>query len=276
VQTPAYGVLADVPFGADVTRVDLQPNDYAAQIELHGKRLAWVRALRCPCRPTNNQTRQVDPNCRLCHGMTWTYFGPTSSQVLPEQTLTPAQQTLVKRQNAFVIRGLLMGLNKQDKPWDTIGAWRMGSASVTVRAGNCLGFSDRITNLDDRIVFSEVIDVAPDALAAKPLSLRYLVAGGVYMLRSEGRVLEAGRDFVVRQGGVHLLAPLPAADRRLAAHYVTFPTFLVQDIPNVSRETSVEDQDFGTQTGIGQSTQLPVRATLRLEFLPSAIDQDPQ
>lgn len=271
VQTPAFGVLGNVPSGADTTRVDLRPEDFAAQIELHGKRLAWTRACRCPCLPVNTQTEQPDPNCRLCHGLAWMYFGDHANQGLPDQTLTAAQRHYIMRHDAFLIRGVLMGLGKQDKPWDAnTGAWRMGMASVTVRPENRLGFQDRLVNLDDRIVFSEVVQ-APSTPTA-PLPLRYTVAGGVYLLRTEARVLRAGRDFSVRGGRIVLLLSraLPP-ETRLAVHYVTFPTFLVQDIPNVSRETSVEDGVAGPKTGIGRSMQLPVRATIRLEFLP-----DPQ
>lgn len=124
---------------------------------------------------------------------------------------------------------------------------------------------DRLQSLDDRIVFTEVVEAPADSDAVLPL--RYTVAGGVYMLRTQHRILRAGQDFAVRQGRVHLLGAL-TPKTRLAVHYVTFPSFLVQDLPNVSRETSFEDGTEGPRTGIGQSMQLPVRATLRLEFLP--------
>lgn len=269
VQTPPFGVLGDVPSAADTSRVDFVPEDFESIVEVHGKRLAWTRAIRCPCAPLSAQIDQPDINCQLCKGLAWTYFGAGRTQALPDQTLTAAQRAVIASQDAFVIRGVITGLNKQDKPWDaSVGAWRMGSASVSVRARNFLGFQDRIVNLDDRIIFTEVVESPTNP--AHPLPLRYMVAGGVYMLRSVDRILKAGQDFMVRGGRVLLTSgqALPP-ETRLAAHYVTFPTFLVQSIPNASRETSTLDGMSGPQTGIGRSQQLPVRADLRLEFLPA-------
>lgn len=265
VQSPVFGVLGQTT--GDDSRVDLISENFDSLVEFHGKRCAWTKAARCPCAPLDRQLDQPDINCPLCHGLAWLYYGDSKSQSLPDQTLTAAQRYYIRRHDAFVIRGVISGFTKEDKPWDAqVGAWRSGMASISVRSANLLGFQDRIAVLDDRITFSEVI-LAPTDPAA-PLALRYPVAGGVNLLRTEERVLRAGQDFSVRDGQVWLLAARTVQPgTRIAIHYVTFPTYLVQSLPQVSRETSQENLGGRPQTGIGRSTQLPVRAVLRLEFL---------
>lgn len=265
-----FGVLGLQSCAHNGNRVDFDPEAFEYQIETKGHRLAWSRALRCPCKPINVQSEQPDPNCTECRGEGWTYFGPTTTQDLRTEKFSEVQKALIRVCDSFVIRGLLLGIGKSDTPWDRIGSWRSGNASLTVRPGNRLGFMDRVVNLDAQLVFTEVV---PMPATGRILPLRYLITGALQMLRSTTERFRQGSDFVIKSGRVEFFAgKVPAAGTRIAAHYVTFPTWIVQDIPNAVRMTNLKT---GTPqvSPAGSIAQMPLRAAVRLEFLPRMTEE---
>lgn len=266
-----FGVVGGYSAEKGYDRVDLNSDDFSAQIEMHGQRLAWSRALRCPCQPVNDQTDQPDPECTLCGGTAWAYFGPQTAQPLPEEGFTEVQRLAASYYGAFVLRGLVTGFAKDDQPWAQYGSWRNGSASLTVRHGNQLGFMDRIVHLDAEIIFSEV--VAAPARAGQALKTRYFVSGQVYMVRTHAKVLQPQRDYHLRGGRIYPTeAAGLASDARVAVHYATFPTFMVVDIPSANRMSNQLMGGDPVPSNQGAPTQMPQRATLRLEFLPEPRD----
>jgi hypothetical protein len=267
IANPPFGVLGGYPGDSGNERVDFELEGFDKQIEMHGQRMAWSRAYYCPCSPINAQSDQADPNCKLCDGYGWSYFGPSEGQDLTGESFSDTQLRAIKQYQGFVVRGLLMGANKMDMPWEKTGAWRSGSASLTVRQDNRINFMDRMVNLDAQVCFNEKVEMPADP--TKPLPARYLVSGGVYLVRSLERVFQIGREVFVKQGKLyfgHGVSPRPKT--RLSLHYVTFPTWIVQDIPNVSRVTNILDGSGRYSSQEGPPTQMPLRASVRLEFLP--------
>jgi hypothetical protein len=269
VQKNAFGTLG-LPIGTKETgqRADFRPDIFEINIEAKGQRLAWSRASHCPCVPISDQTQQPDPNCSLCGGNAVLYFGPQTPQDLSREGLADVQKLIFAQYEAFMIRGLLLSSGKNDRPWDRLGPWRSGTAMVTVRAQNQIGFMDRLINLDGLIAFSEILEMPQDNLA--PLKTRYLVSGGVQLVRSTRRRYQLGRDFFVQQGRIVFVpASAPVPKERLSLHYVTFPTWLVGDMPHATRITNVSFKNPQPISPEGDVYAMPIQAALRLEFLPS-------
>ena len=65
-------------------RIDFKPTQFDLAIETKGYLLLWERSTQCPCTPVTTQTEQPDPNCSLCKGSGWIYFGAPNAQILTE------------------------------------------------------------------------------------------------------------------------------------------------------------------------------------------------
>ena len=274
-QKSNFGALG-LPVGTKETgqRADFRPDIFEINIEAKGQRLAWSRASHCPCVPINDQTQQPDPNCTLCGGNAVLYFGPQASQNLSTEGLSDVQKLIFTQYDAFMIRGLLLSSSKNERPWDRLGPWRSGMAMVTVRAQNQIGYMDRLINLDGLIAFSEVLEVPKDNIS--PLKSRYLISGGVHLVRSTRKRYEQGRDFTVQKGRIVFQpATAPAPKERLTLHYVTFPTWLVGDMPHATRITNVSFKNPAPISPEGDIYAMPIQAAIRLEFLPPLPSGDP-
>ena len=135
-----------IPVGEKQTgqRVDFKPSKFDLLIETKGYLLAWTRAAICACRSDVPQSDQPDPNCSLCDGSGWTYFGPATPQDLSEYTFTDLQQSILTASGAMVIRGVITNItNKQDQ-LNNISNWVEGSMRCTVRPENKIGYHDRL------------------------------------------------------------------------------------------------------------------------------------
>lgn len=238
------------------------------KIEAHGVRLGWSRAGACPCRDaTKGATRRPDPLCALCRGTAVFYFGP-KGYVPPDtigKPLDAIQKRLLARDDGAVIRGIIgKAFNEQDL-YDQFGNWSWGDTLVSVRPENQLGYFDRLVNLDAESVFSEAID-QPALLAngrPAPLILRY-PAIRVFGVRTLTERLDGRFDVVA---GDVLWDPrrAPAAKTRMSVTYAMHPVWVVDEFPNLIRAS--QDAD-------GNPVNLPVRAKVKLDFLPNPEDKD--
>lgn len=247
-------------------RADFRPLEFDKNIEMHGYRLAWSRACVCPCRPLNYQTNQADPSCTLCQGAGYVYFNTRQEQdpaVLG--SLSEVQQKLIQMGQSSLIRGIMTSLGKSEQPFQTLGTMQSGQAMVTVRANNRLGHLDRLIAIDSYLIHSERLEAPEPGLA---LPLRYLVDGGVNLLASLSKRYVADDDFVVQGGEVFFAegrAPEPGTT--LAAHYNCHPQYLVVDQPHATRVSYVPRVKGGLPTPEGFVNQLPLMATVRLDWL---------
>lgn len=265
---PAYPVLG-IPVGEKLgPRADFRVTEFDKAIESMGYLLAWSRACPCPCAPVSEGSTQPDPNCTLCHGNGWFYFGTPvgQDQNLSAYQLDTVQQYLITRDRAMVIRGIITGVGTQPNPWDRLTNWMPGSSMLTVRAANQLGYYDRVTALDSQIEFAET--VVADGTAV--LALRY-PACGVNLIRSMTRVYHADSEYLVSDLGAVQWFPAakPPVGTRLSVHYLCHPTWLVVEHPHVMRITTVQQKVAAPKTPLGDARFLPIQALVRLDFIPT-------
>lgn len=264
---PEYPILG-LPTGVKQTgqRVDFKPDQFDLVIETKGYLLLWERAALCPCSPVTDQTEQPDPNCELCEGSGWLFFGAPTAQDTSGYEVDDIQQKMIDDTGGMLIRGIITGAQTQPDPYDVMIRRTPGLMNVTVRRENKLGYYDKITALDAEIVFSEVLE----ATGTELLEARYLITGVNY-LRSEGTVYKADVHFEIYKGQIRWFpSSIPATGTRLSLHYLCHPTWLVVEHPHAARVTSKLFKTANPKTPTGDPRKLPVQALVRYEFLPEA------
>jgi hypothetical protein len=258
-------------------RADFKPGDFDHLIDAQGARLAWTRAMRCPCRATNDQT-SLDPNCPRCLKTPgWLYFGPANYQ--PNAfvgQLDSIQQRILAEHGAAVIRGVMTGLRQNADPSTRLGPWFSGEGAVSVRAENVLGHRDRLVDLDGEAPYNEVVEVTWSGVGAArlpvPLTTRYLPLGINALFDQDGRRLEQTVDFDLSEAGDLVWRPgrAPAAGTRVGVHYLCHPAWLVNGYPHLLRRTSLLLRNLATTTPLGTPAALPISAVVQLEHLAEA------
>lgn len=248
-------------------RVDFRPDDFVLLVETKGYRLAWSRAAYCPCQPINDQTEQPDPTCTLCEGSGWVRFRPEAAVVNPDTIgeLDELQQAIVD-DNAAVVRGIMTSITNTKIPYDQVLPRLEGMMQVTTRHENKLGYHDRIVNLDSTIIYAQVYDFQGEAETSLRYPVRY-----VNLLQSTTQAfLEVSNenpngDFRLVSGKiVWESGKAPPTGERLAAHYLTHPTWRVVEHPHAMRTTPVK---FKTTSPVGDPEPLPVQGICKLEFM---------
>lgn len=252
-------------------RVDFKPDKFDLLIENKGYLLAWTRACACPCTPVSTKSDQPDPNCTLCGGKGWFYFGGNQVQDLSGYNFDAIQKKIIEDSGAMLIRGILTNAAAQYDAQDRLGNWQSGTMSLTVRHQNKLGLYDRLVVLWPEIVFSEVVEA--DGTTALPA--RYLVTGvNKVQGYSEGSAVDyaAGTHYERNaEGGLTWYSGQEPADGdRVALHYTCHPTFLVVEHPHVIRSTlkKFKTSPAGLTTPLGDANPLPIQAVVKYDFLP--------
>lgn len=261
---PALGVPAGMKQAGQ--RVDFRPDQFDLAIETKGYLLAWTRACVCPCEPVSEKAKGMpDPNCPLCHGDGWFYFGGHEAQEAEQiGTLDEIQQAIVDESGAMVIRGIMTSIANQFNPWDKLGNWMSGSSQVTVRHQNKLGYFDKIVGLDVDIAYAEVIVTD----GSQALETRYKVTG-INLIRSEDKVYTPDVDYKIVKGAITWYpGKIPETGIRLSVHYLCHPTWLVVEHPHAARVTSVKFKTANPKTPTGDPRKLPVQAIVRYDFIP--------
>lgn len=258
------GVVALPPGVKDLVRADFRNEMWIQAIEAKGYRLAWSRTAPCPCKSINEQTDQSDPNCPLCEGTGWIFFKPDGAVVNTKVIgpLDPIQTKFIGDHGA-VIHGIMTGLSNQQNALDAIGPWMQGMAMVTVRAENKLGYYDRLTALDSRIVYAQTLKAGETTT----LKTKYPVVQA-NLVRSVDRVYTEGADFDVVVGDIvwrPLLGPAPGT--QLTCHYLTHPTYRITEHPHMVRTTLTKFKVKQPLTPQGEPVDLPVQGVCRYEFL---------
>lgn len=271
---------ADFGVTGDLTRLkpraDFVASDFERLIDAQGARLAWARAIRCPCRPKNAQTAQPDPQCPRCNGRGWDHFGPASyAPPVAVGELDTLQQALVEQYSASVIRGVLYGASKRDEPYNTIGPWAFGKGMVTVRPDNVLAYYDRLVDLDSEIAYSEVITLTAagrPAVVEAPRT-RFPVLSLNRAITESGTVIAQGNNAadlrLTHTGALEWVTPAqaPRAGTRVALHYLCHAHWRVMDHPHVIRRTQTRIKVKQPTTPLGSPVALPLQAAIQLEQL---------
>jgi len=257
VSPGAVGLLPDQKEAGQ--RVDFKPDKFVLAVETKGYRLAWSRACRCPCAPVNDQTQQPDPMCDLCEGTGWFLFRP-SSATIDERIVGDLDeiQTKLLGDRSVLIRGIMSGIMQQYQGYDILGARLEGTAAVSVRYENKLGYYDRLINLDATISYVQLLDM-PEGLE---LPTKYIVRQ-VNLLRTKDQTYVEDTDFTVEEGVIHWVdGHQPRAGTRVACHYLTHPVWRIIEHPHGLRLTPVKYK--GTKD---TPQELPVQGIAKYEFL---------
>lgn len=250
-------------------RVDFEPGLFDELIEIKGYRLVWQRAMFCPCKSNNDQTKQPDPNCPECKGGGWLYFRPAGSVVDLDAIgeMDELQASLVNQPDAVVVRGIMTNFTSKLDPIDKLGHWGEGGTSVTVRFQNKIGYYDKLTNLDSTIAYSEVVTI--DAASQATLVPRYPIAE-VNQVRSLTTVYDED-DFDVVVGSIVWKPGMaPALDTVVSLHYNCHPVWLVMTHPHAIRSTNVAKKLKVPATPAGTFQKMPIQAVVQYAFLPRA------
>jgi hypothetical protein len=258
--------VVGLPTGVkDLVRVDFRNEMWIQAIEAKGYRCAWTQTSQCPCKSVAEQTDQADPNCELCKGSGWLFFRPAGAVSNPKiiGKLNPVQQKVVDTQGA-VIHAIMTSLGNTKRPWEDVGPRLEGMSMCTVRAENKLGFYDRLTCLDARIVYSQLL------LATGPGTLqvtRYPVVS-LNILRTKETVYAEGGDFDLVVGDIQWKPGRgPVLGTPLVCHYLCHPAYRVIEHPHSVRVTSTKFKEKQPTTPQGSPIDLPVQAMLKYEFL---------
>lgn len=255
-----------IPEGTKQTgkRVDFRPEYFDLAIETKGYLLLWERAAICPCIPVVTQTEQPNPNCPLCKGSGWIYFGASEPQDLSKYQFDELQKKLITNSGGMIIRGIITAITANENNLDVMSRWVQGSANLTVRNGNRLGYYDKITTLDAEIVFSQVLECD----GTNVLTTRYPVVG-VNLIKSLDKVYTIGVDFHIDSGVIVWLPNyIPAKGVRVTVHYLCHPVWLIVEHPHAARVTLKQFKTTYPRTPTGDARQLPIQAIIRYDFLP--------
>jgi len=257
--------VVGLPVGVkEPPRADFRLNEYIRAIEAKGYRLAWSRTCQCPCVSINDQTDQNDPNCPLCDGQGWIFFKPEAA-VSNEKVIGPLDeiQTKFVGDHAAIIHGILTGISVKLNVHDQFGPWMEGTSQLTVRPENKMGYYDRVTCLDTRIVYSQIIKRPEGAL----FKTKYPVVQS-NILRDLTHIYVEGTDFDIVVGDITWKAGKgPTVGTPVVCHYLTHPTFRVIEHPHAVRTTLDKFKIKAPLTPQGDPLDMPVQAVIRYEFL---------
>lgn len=233
-------------------------------IEARGSRVAWARASLCPCR-LNAYTEQPSPRCTRCRGTGQFYFGVRDYNVpTAAGEINSIQQTILADDSSSVIRGVFSQVKEQDQPYTERGYWAAGTMYISVRPENRIGYYDRLVNLDAVMSFSEILDLT--TATSDITRLRYR-AVGLNQVATVDTTYLIGTDVSLRSDGQIEWATGLRPAERVSIHYLMHPTWLVVDHPHAFRVTQRLRKVASPKTPLGEPTDLPMQARVRLEFL---------
>jgi len=206
-----------------------------------GYGVQWEKSALCPCLD-KNKTGQPDFNCVLCKGKGRYWYDPTE------------------------IKGIMTSLSGKSQ-WNPTGEILTGTSSFTTHGWNRLGYWDRITHLNSKMRYSEILTKKgaseKDQLRFKPL----FQTDGYPDVLSVRTVLQAytpAVDFTLDTNGyIDWIGGnnQPRTGDQYTVDYYTHPQWICIDLINVVRDTWVKSKKPGITF-----LQMPTRAMIRLEF----------
>ena len=252
-------------------RVDFVPREFRAAIFTKGMRVLWEQAARCPCETiyddgvTSHGVGEFRSDCPGCYGRGVIYHSALETWVLFEDATTNPDRFAVYGENAS------------------------GMAGITFLPENVPGFLDRVTMLDNHMVYNETrvrratteqlrwpvvtraIPVGTESDATEPETLE---VAAVYCRKADSTgvldptVLNADTDFEVDTDGKidwsigDVAGTAPLTDQRYTVQYFGHPVYIVRDFPFNIRDTWIKRKN-PTQA----LHHLPIKSTAWLNYL---------
>jgi hypothetical protein len=195
---------------ANFGRIDLKPEEFDRAIYQKGAKIIWQKSMFCSC--VDETTGQPDYNCPACKGKAYIFFDPKE------------------------IRAVVTGLSG-DKDQIPIGLLDVGSAYMTTRASDLVGFRDRLTFVDFLTPHSQVITFTDDPEGEE---LRYECEQvvSVRILSSEIPVdqysISADKKRILFNPGYLSMG------EKFSILYQIKPVYIVVDVPHELRGTYVK------------------------------------
>lgn len=251
-------------------RADFRVGELDLTIALKGQRVWWSRAGLCPCR-NNALTGQPDPACSLCKGLGLFFFLP--EQELETETVDAWNNPIVLSQDrtGVMINGILMAATRDPQIYEKLGDWVFGTARFTAQAPNKLGWGDRLTLVDSRMAWTQLITAdGTDKVAVigrhSDISLRYPLLSISYM-RSLTHVYRLGEDYRIQDDGSILWHGTPPAKNTIITiHGMVHPVYRVMDHFYAFRDTYIKRKK-PLRDKTAQFTELPSQCLIKLDFL---------
>lgn len=217
----------------DLGRIDVKNLELEKMVDQHGANVYWERSIFCSCLDTT--TGQPDYTCPACKGKGYFYFGGTQT------------------------KALVYSINAKKDQYP-IGLLDVGTSFMTCHSYDRVAFRDRITFLDMKSIYSQVVTFTGDpdgeVLKYNPLD--------VITVRNLGSEIP-NTAYTISGNRIKFQSGLFNVDDRFSVLMEIKPTYIVIDIPHELRGTYVK---FGFQTE--QWTELPKQYMIKREdMMPS-------
>ena len=205
------------------SRVNFYEEEFDKLVTDRGQNCLWEQAVVCNC--VSKDTFQPDFECKICKGTGYRYISP---------------------------KKIIVIVSNQSGKYDlnSLQLRESGTSFVTPRADVIMGFRDRLTFIDYRCKFSEVIHWGKNSKKSPTL---HKPINEVLFLADSKYEYEAGIDFKISEDSYHLewinedyLKNM--SDRRLSILYYTTPTYLVDDLLHELRGTLSDRKSRGQIT----------------------------
>jgi hypothetical protein len=223
-------------------------------------RAKWEAMARCPCGSADQNAQKLQ--CPVCGGSGW--------EVHHDQ----------------IVRLMAVGVRSNLSLWERFGEFRFGEASFTSRGEHAPAMFDRLTLLDARIAYNDLVkrrgtvDTLRYPVTAKlytnssgvikTLDVTHLRSSGVG--GSPGSILVKGTDFVINaSGNIDWTLGIarqtaPAVGSLYSICYYTMPVYRVTTFPHDFRDTRTKRTN-GAKTSADHADSLPVQFNAKLEWI---------
>jgi hypothetical protein len=233
--------LGGVPRGSFAGfRSDFMPPAFTQAIESKGYRCRWEKSILCANRGDEDLDRHK-LTCSVCHGG-FIYYDPQTVEVL------------------------MTSLSIKEF-YRTEGRFDVGTVLVTLTAENRIGVWDRLTMLDSRMRYSEVLRRGAglvDRLKYPALDVEKLYAfTGVN--KTTDYLVDV--DFTINtDGNIQWINP-PGKDVALGVNYYRTPAYIILDLAHHIRDTQVAPSGVAPPAQNGAFTQMPMQGMAKLDYL---------
>jgi hypothetical protein len=149
----------------------------------------------------------------------------------------------------------------------TEGRFDVGTVLVTLAAENKISFWDKLTLLDSRMRFTEVLK--RQAGLVDKLEYPALTIEKLYSFTSINQTVDyvLGTDFSVNPSGDILWASPPPQGITLGVSYFRNPAYIILDLAHHIRDTQVAPGGVAPPANPGTFTEMPMQGMAKLDFL---------
>lgn len=221
--------------GTTASRSDFNRPDFETIIQQKGRKVILEKSLQCPCKgkSTNQQS-----NCKNCGGTGWIFVNP--------------------KETRMVLQG--MNITPNYKAWSEE---IVGDLKVTASDTEELTFMDRITMVDGRAIFNEVLFFktrGANTFAFSSYNIKEVKFAGYFKGTDQPlQKLVFDVDYTFENNIVRIINPLitPVQNEiSISIRYIHAPQYLMIDMKRESMETFVVEETE-------KMVHLPISGTAR-------------